>query len=245
MADSTAKQKSPPYVSFTAFVNFLNRLRESHIPGKIDRTVFGKGPSGSLVAAMVSSMKYLELIDEANRPTSAMRALVEASDDARKPLFAEMVKTKYGFLFGDPDFDLAVASTGQVTEKFREQEVSGSTITKAIAFFLGLARAGDFKVSSHIKPPAVARKVSKSVARKGTERGTSDDEREDDEDEYQENDEDPTAHRFEIPIPGKSSVKVIVPNDLDADDWEMLQSVFVVYIRRWKGFKPTGEGGPT
>ena len=41
---------------------------------------------------------------------------------------------------------------------------------------------------------------------------------------------------FSVTIPGKQSVKVIVPSDLDADDWEMLQSMITVYVRRWKGF---------
>ena len=30
---------------------------------------------------------------------------------------------------------------------------------------------------------------------------------------------------------------------LDADDWEMLQSMITVYIKRWKGFKSKPEGG--
>jgi hypothetical protein len=46
------------------------------------------------------------------------------------------------------------------------------------------------------------------------------------------------VQRFEIPIPGKRSVRVTVPSDLDADDWTMLQSMITVYINRWKGFKP-------
>lgn len=48
---------------------------------------------------------------------------------------------------------------------------------------------------------------------------------------------DSETERFEIPIPGKRSVRVIVPRDLDADDWTMLQSMITVYINRWKGFK--------
>jgi hypothetical protein len=36
---------------------------------------------------------------------------------------------------------------------------------------------------------------------------------------------------------------VIVPQDLDADDWEMLQSMITVYIKRWKGFKKPEGGG--
>lgn len=43
--------------------------------------------------------------------------------------------------------------------------------------------------------------------------------------------------RFEVPIPGKPSATVIVPDDLDADDWEMLSSMMTTYINRWKKFQ--------
>ncbi len=43
--------------------------------------------------------------------------------------------------------------------------------------------------------------------------------------------------RFEVPIPGKPSAVVIVPDDLDGDDWEMLSAMMTTYINRWKKFK--------
>jgi hypothetical protein len=42
--------------------------------------------------------------------------------------------------------------------------------------------------------------------------------------------------RFEVPIPGKPSAVVLVPDDLDADDWEMLSTMMTTYIGRWKKF---------
>lgn len=47
----------------------------------------------------------------------------------------------------------------------------------------------------------------------------------------------PGILRFEVPIPGKPSAVVMVPNDLDADDWTMLSSMMTTYIERWKKFK--------
>lgn len=43
--------------------------------------------------------------------------------------------------------------------------------------------------------------------------------------------------RFEVPIPGKPSAVVQVPDDLDADDWEMLSQMMTTYIGRWKKFQ--------
>lgn len=52
----------------------------------------------------------------------------------------------------------------------------------------------------------------------------------------------PDTLRFEVPVPGKRSVTVIVPNDLDAEDWAMLNVMMSAYIERWKKF---GQGGTT
>lgn len=52
----------------------------------------------------------------------------------------------------------------------------------------------------------------------------------------------PGRLRFEVPIPGKPSAVVMVPDDLDADDWSMLSSMMTTYIERWKKFnKPEGS----
>lgn len=42
------------------------------------------------------------------------------------------------------------------------------------------------------------------------------------------------VERFEIPLPGKPSAVVIVPKDLNADDWEMLTAMMAIYVKRWK-----------
>ena len=58
------------------------------------------------------------------------------------------------------------------------------------------------------------------------------------------NDQEPPGRlRFEVPIPGKPSAVVMVPDDLDADDWSMLSTMMTTYIERWKKFKKP-EGAP-
>ena len=50
-----------------------------------------------------------------------------------------------------------------------------------------------------------------------------------------ENEPDPSdVERFSIPLPGKPSATIIVPKGLDADDWDMLNSMMATYIKRWK-----------
>jgi hypothetical protein len=45
------------------------------------------------------------------------------------------------------------------------------------------------------------------------------------------------VERFSIPLPGKQSVVIEMPKDMDSDDWVMLASMLAQYIRRWKKFK--------
>ena len=232
MADKSEKQRIPAYVGFNAFIIFINSLREAGIPLKIDKSVLPKA-SGSQFSATMAALRFLLLVDDSDKPTPKMQALVAAPDDGRKAIYHEILKDAYAFLFSDPEFHLDKVTGNQVAEKFRGQDVSGSTVSKSMGFFLALAQAADVKISAHVKPPPVPRnskRPSKASKKDGVEYEVLDEDDADDEDGTE-------VERFEIPIPGKKSVRVIVPSDLDADDWTMLQSMITVYINRWKGFK--------
>lgn len=233
MATKSEKPLCPPTVSYKSFTSFLNQLREhGTIPTRVDKTLMPKA-SGSQSSATLATLKYLELIDEAGKPSKKFESVVLANDDGRKPMLAELLKQSYAFIFTDEEFDLEKASSGEMTEKFRKLDLSGSTVTKTIAFFLAAAKDAGIKVSTLIKPPPAPK--SNGAGRKASKVKDEGNRSQDESDADDENNGD--VERFEIPVPGKSSVKVIVPNDLDADDWEMLQSMITVYIKRWKGFK--------
>jgi hypothetical protein len=229
------KPMTPAFVSYSALTSFFNQLREhEHVPTRIDRTLMPKA-SGSQISALLAALKFFQFIDEAGKPSEDFKKVVLATDDERKPLIAQILKSRYDFLFGDQHFDLEKATSGEMAEKFRSLAITGSTVTKTISFFLAAAKDANIKVSPHIKAPPAPKpngSARKSAAKRKDE-VTSPDVGDDEEEEV----EDEGVERFEIPIPGKTSVKVIVPSDLDADDWEMLQSMITVYIKRWKGFK--------
>lgn len=237
MATKPEKVQTPPVISYTSFTSFLNQLRETGmVPSRIDKSLMPRS-SGSQQAGTLAALRYFGLIDEIGAPSAQFRSLVLAQDDERKPIMNDVISKSYTFLFEDDGFDLQNASSGQMTEKFRALEISGSTITKTIAFFLAAAKEAGIVVSPHIKAPPVSR--GSGAPRKAGK--TKDEEKRNDRPEEDEV-ENVDAERFEIPIPGKTSVKVMVPVDLDADDWEMLQQMITVYIKRWKGFKdPTKQ----
>jgi hypothetical protein len=134
----------------------------------------------------------------------------------------------------DQELDLKNASAGQLTEKFRTLGISGSTLTKTIAFFLMAAKECGIPVSPHVKPPP-APKSNGTSTRKAKPSNEWESGRTDSIAVAPPVDDD--SERFEIPLPGKRSAQIIVPTDIDADDWEMLQNMLMFYIKRWKGFK--------
>lgn len=235
MTDQISKTVAPVYVSWGAFVSFINKLRDAGVPHRIDRSLMGN-QSGSLISALITGLKVLGLVDDNQRPTETMKKLVTASDEERKPIYKALFEQSYSFIHSDPEFHLATATTAQLSQKFREQGMSGSTVTKGIAFFLALAKIAEVTVSPHVKAPPAPRTNGKKAAKAPPKRDAEADANEPADEDL----EDEDVERFEIPIPGKPSVRVIVPKDLDGDDWEMLQSMITVYIKRWKGFKPGG-----
>lgn len=225
MAAKNGKQVLPAYVSWSSFIKFINGLRDTHIPLQIDKSLMATA-SGSQQSSMLAGLRFLRLIDENGKPTAFMQQLVEASDQERPALLKLMVEASYTFLFGgDDQLPLDKASGQQVVEKFREQELTGSTVSKAIAFFLAAAKAADIKVSHHIKPPA----SSGPTRAKRTPRR-------DDADDYEEEEDEASleVQKFQIPIPGKPSAVFSIPADLEDDDWEMLKTMLDAYITRMR-----------
>jgi len=149
MTDNSKKQ-SPPYATWRSFVNFANGLRDSSIPSRIDRSVFGN-ISGGAAYSILAALKYLKLIDEVGTPSPLLRQLVEASDDERKPLIAQMLKEGYPALWSGA-IDLETATAGQFDEHIRNNyDMKGSTLDKVAAFFLAAAEDAGVPISVHLK----------------------------------------------------------------------------------------------
>lgn len=239
------KLLTPPYGSFKTLVNFSNDVRDGgHVPLQIDRSVMPK-LSGSAQFETIAALRFLGLVagEKTVKPTALFESFVMAEDQERPAVLRGMLLKAYDFLLGIPELDIERASGQQVIEIFRQQGLGGSTVGRAISFFLAAAREAGIKVSHNVKPEKTASSSGKSKRAKKaevpvvvqTEQSPGADTTE----------QPPTGtHRFEIPIPGKASVTVWVPETLDADDWEMLTSMFGLYVARWKRYpmaKPEGS----
>jgi Family of unknown function (DUF5343) len=163
MADTT-KQLSPPYATFGQFISFLNKLRETGIPSRIDPTVFGNASGAAY--SIISALKFLKLVDESGAPSKQFTDLVKATDDSRGALLKPLIQKGYPSLF-TADVDLTTMTAGQFDEHFRlEYGISGSTVDKVALFFTAACRAADIPLSAHIqsrKPIATSSSAKKSV----------------------------------------------------------------------------------
>jgi len=161
MAENS-KSATPPYATYSAFINFLNKLRETTIPSRIDPSVFGNA-SGSISYSIISALKSLKLIDADGVPSATFTALVNASDEDRKPILEKIIRAGYPTLFGG-GIDIEKATAGQFDEHVRQNfDASGSTVDKVAAFFISAAQAAGIELSPHIK----ARKATAASASAG------------------------------------------------------------------------------
>lgn len=150
MSEKTIK---PPYSTYRSFTGLIDELRSHDVmPGVIDRSFLSKR-SGSEQSALIATLKWFGLTDESGAPTALLRKYVSADDETAKSLFAEMVRTSYSAVT-DGTFALGSATTNMLADKFREYEISGSTLSKSISFFLSAAKDAGITVSPHAKAPA-------------------------------------------------------------------------------------------
>jgi hypothetical protein len=139
---------TPVYVPYQTFLWALDTLRRDGIPGtgKIDKTIWDK-QSGAIQGQLLLGFRFLGLADERNRVTPALPPLVEASPEGRKPILKKLIEEKYAKLF---ELDLATATVGQLDESMRTYGVSGSTLLRAVRFFVKACQESGIPISSRL-----------------------------------------------------------------------------------------------
>lgn len=169
------KRPSPPYATFSAFLNFLNKLRDTGIPARIDPSVFGNA-SGSVSYSIISALKSLKLINADGAPSPDFIILVNASDEDRKPVMRRIMGVGYPTLWSG-NIDVKTATAGQFDEHIRDEyDAKGSTIDKIATFFIAAANYADVELSPHLKarkPIAASAGAGKSKKQRKQEAGGS------------------------------------------------------------------------
>lgn len=147
------KITKPPYSTYRSFTGLIDELRGHDVmPGVIDRSFLSKR-SGSEQSALIATLKWFGLTDESGAPTALLREYVGADEETAKSLFSGMIRNSYSAVINGT-FALGSATTNMLADKFREYEISGSTLSKSISFFLSATKDAGIPVSPHAKAPA-------------------------------------------------------------------------------------------
>jgi len=152
---------TPPYISFKTLTNLLDRLHETHLPPRIDRSYL-TGLSGGYQTQVMAALRWLDLIGEKGDVTETLTSLAE-NPEQRPTMVGDLLRSHYPAVFA---LSSKNATQGQLEEEFRRFGISGSTLRSAIAFFLHAASYAEIPVSPHFKIPPVRPSNGKPAARK-------------------------------------------------------------------------------
>jgi hypothetical protein len=225
MPKDEERQPLPPYIPFRTFQGFIQKLKDTVIPERIDSTLL-RSYSGSVGRQITAALKFLEMVDGNNYTTEKLKVAIKVygtpqwSED-----FGQIFIEAYSELIGD--LNLEVATYGQLADRFKAWGADGQVLQKCITFYLAATRNIGWTISPHI--------VSRERPR--SERGNRPRPKRAAETKEDDNRDEPASPgsgtvRFSFPIPEKSMASLILPPDLVTDDWEMIDSMVRAYISR-------------
>lgn len=141
---------TPPYTSFTTLTNTIDRMREEGgPPSRLDGSYLSNYAGGTRYT-FLAALKSLALIDAEGKPTPTLTELVGTHDENRqKQIMSDVLHQHYTAALTLP----ANATQAQLESVFRNYGIGGSTLRKAIGFYLAAARFAGLTFSRHFKLP--------------------------------------------------------------------------------------------
>lgn len=154
-----------PYLPFDTFRNFVDSLGGGRpLPPRIDRSLMA-GMAGGTQTLLLGTLVTFQLIGDNREVLPRFRDLVHADSDLRPELMATLLHETYRepmLLARDH------ATADQLAECFRVLSgYQGSTLRKAITFFLNMAKYSQVEVSPFFRPPPQNVGPRKPAARLG------------------------------------------------------------------------------
>jgi len=224
MSTDGEKRPGPAYVAFPSMKTLLQQLKEHGVPSQIDRSVLGSF-SGATQTQLVTALRFLRLITANNTPTPAMRTLVDAVGTDGWAEALKKVMAAYIDILGD--IDLTAATPQQVEGTFRDAGLDGSTVDKAMRFFLAGVKEANIPHSPHLGRRRRAsgprrERIVRRIAESGSNNSVVNDHDVDDDDG------DDGMMSFPIHIPGKPTGKIVVPKSITTADCKLIEAHMAV-----------------
>lgn len=171
MSEDTAQTAGwkAPYLSYDTLTNFFEkRIGDNPLPPRIDNH-FLDNYGGSVRPLLVSALKTIGLIGENNEVLEPLRDAVRSPEERRRVL------REWAEVFYSEQLDLARrhATAQMLWESFAKQKYTGSTLRKAVVFYLALVADLDLPTSAHFRPPKVIVANKNGKGTRAAERPTS------------------------------------------------------------------------
>ena len=251
MAESDKKQATAPYATWSSFKTFLEQLADRGLPQRIDRTVMSK-MSGATQSNMRVALTFFKLTDTEWAPTDALRRLVAShgSGEEWKQALRDVIVAGYEPVLGDLSLETGTAQ--QLWRCFRERgNVRGSTLSRAVRFFLAALREAEVDRSRYFvapqRRPSRKRKQEAEVVSESTKTqseataaATVRDREPDAEGQAEEGARsDWRSHTFHLPN-YEEPIEVKAPRGITGQEWEVINLFMTATIKLAKA-KPAAS----
>jgi hypothetical protein len=171
-SNGSGARLAPPYFPWNALLSIVQRMATEEPPTRIDKSYLDKH-SGATQTAILSGLRWLDLIGEDGRLTEAFIRLAEADDAQRKQAIGDLLRSRYGVIV---EMGTTNATQQELEEAFKAQfDSQGETRRKAVAFYLKAAQYAGVPVSRHWKTPRTTVPRSGTRGRRGAKPGTGQD----------------------------------------------------------------------
>jgi hypothetical protein len=157
------KKRAAPYVTISVLSSFLDRIRRIATPPKITSSSLQEtGISSFDSLALLSALRFLNLIDDQGVPTPEFRSL-QTSGDEFKANLERVVRNAYSDLFSwqDPAVD-----DREHIRNFFARSYSPATAEKATAVFYDLCAEASIATKAEVPAKKESKGVKASPKRK-------------------------------------------------------------------------------
>ncbi|HUR50084.1 MAG TPA: DUF5343 domain-containing protein [Acidimicrobiales bacterium] len=139
-----ADDERRPYAPAANVVGLLERIRRRNLPDVIDPDFMRIAgiPEGTM-GRVGFALRFLELTDDAGRPTDRLRAIARADDEEFRELLAAVLREAYAADFAR--IDPAQDTQARIVSAFQRYEPRSQT-ERMVMLFLGMVRAAGLPV---------------------------------------------------------------------------------------------------
>lgn len=139
-----------PYLPYATLTNFLdNKVGGGAVPPRIDRT-FLENYSGSVRPLILATLRTIGMIDNEGKVLPSLREAVRNPPQSRQAVLRSWAEQFYS-----RQIELAKANDTAQTlwESFSERGFNGSTLRRAVIFYIALSEDLGLPLSPHFRTP--------------------------------------------------------------------------------------------